>query len=155
MDAYLAKPLDSRLLSQMLAELAGGLPAVSSIEPSPAPVIEDFILDRKASLARVGGDVELLGELIDLFQSDSPGWLEDVRRAVLAGDPAKLRRAAHTLKGAAGSFGAKETCDAAFHLEEMGRTAQLAGAEVALAELDNAFTRLRAALPALRAHEST
>ena len=76
------------------------------------------------------------------------------QRAVAAGDATKLRRAAHTLKGAAATFGAEETQDAALCLEEMGRNAQLAGAEVALAALDTALTRLRAALPALRVPQS-
>jgi HPt (histidine-containing phosphotransfer) domain-containing protein len=101
-------------------------------------------------VARVGGDEELLGSLIDIFLADSPGWLEDVRGAATAGDAAKLRRAAHTLKGAAASFGAEEACAAALRLEEMGRRGQADGAEVALAELERALTRLRAALPGLR-----
>jgi PAS domain S-box-containing protein len=149
MDGYLAKPLDARLLSQTLGELADGPEPAAPPEPDGKKVI-----DREASLARVGRDEELLGTLIELFEAESLAWLEDVRRAAAAGDAVKLRRAAHTLKGAAASFGAEETCAAAQHLEEMGRRARLDGAEVALAELESALTRLRGALPGLRGARS-
>ena len=73
MDGYLAKPLDARLLSQTLAEL-------SELAPVPS-VPEKKILDRAASLVRVGGDEELLSELINTFSVRlCPDWLEDVRQ---------------------------------------------------------------------------
>jgi PAS domain S-box-containing protein len=162
MDAYLAKPIDAHLLSETLASLAENSDSASppceartsgervESPPSTGPKV----VDRAAALVHVAGDAALLGELIDLFLAESPAWLEDVRRAADAGDATRLRRAAHKLNGGAGSFGAEETCDAARRLEEMGRTGQLAGAEVALAELDTALTRLRAALPTLRGPES-
>jgi two-component system, sensor histidine kinase and response regulator len=153
MDSYLAKPIDARLLSQTLIDMDKAVLGKSGTAVTGVP--REKVVDREASLERVGGDAELLGTLIDIFMTDSLNWLENVRQAVAAADALKLRRAAHTLKGAAASFGAEETCDAARRLEEMGRLAQLTGAEVALADLDTALIRLRAALPALRADAPT
>ena len=152
MDGYLAKPIDARLLVQTLAGLTNEKEGEQpTLEPARALIPNNHIVNEEASLTRVGGDTELLGILIDIFLSDSPGWLEDVRKAAAIRDLPRLRRAAHTLKGAAASFGAEETCEAAFRLEEMGRLGQTAGAGVALAELESALERLREALPQLRA----
>ena len=155
MDAYLAKPVDFDDLSRMLAELgrAAGcvrvheseVAAANGAADADAPVVESArILDRAEALARVGGDERLLAELFRIFQADAPGWLTQGREAIQRRDAALLRRAAHTIKGAASSLGAPQTRVAAARLEELGRTDHWNGAEVALADLEQAVARLDA-----------
>jgi HPt (histidine-containing phosphotransfer) domain-containing protein len=105
--------------------------------------------DEAALQERVEGDVELLREIIKLFLADSPRLIEDVRAAVAAGDAAALKRAAHTLKGAAANFGAAPVVAAALELEMMGRTGDLSGAAPARDRLEAALCALDAALAAL------
>ena len=57
-----------------------------------------------------------------------------------------LRRAAHSLKGAADLFGGGAAVAAAFKLEEVGRGGMIQPAGSALAALDLELGRLRAAL---------
>ncbi len=57
-------------------------------------------------LATLGGDEAFLAELIGSYLADSPPLLEAMRAAAVAGDPATLRRAAHTLKSTSASMGA-------------------------------------------------
>jgi HPt (histidine-containing phosphotransfer) domain-containing protein len=57
-------------------------------------------------LESVGGDTEFLAELIDDFLADAPAQLEALREAATSGDAVGARRAAHTLKGNARTFGA-------------------------------------------------
>jgi CheY-like chemotaxis protein len=161
MDAYLAKPVDLLELSRRLADLGRGRPAgpladrefalpngtshpAATGSPETAALAGSLILDRADALARVGGDENLLAELFRIFQTDAPAWLSQGREAIQRGDAALLRRAAHTIKGAASSLGAQQTRIAAARLEELGRTTQWIGAEVALAELEQALARLEA-----------
>jgi len=65
--------------------------------------VED-ILNRDELFARVDDDLELLGELIEIFLEDYPDLLAEIEAAVIAKDAAKLRHAAHTLKGSVGNF---------------------------------------------------
>ena len=48
-----------------------------------------------------------LVELIDVFLKDSPELIEQMRGGLAAGDVEKVRRAAHSLKSNAASFGAE------------------------------------------------
>jgi HPt (histidine-containing phosphotransfer) domain-containing protein len=113
---------------------------------APAP---EAPFDGAALQERVEGDVELLREIIALFLEDSPRLIEDVRAAVAAGDAAGLKRAAHTLKGAAANFGAAPVVAVALELELMGRTGNLSGAAPARDRLEVALCALGAALAAL------
>jgi HPt (histidine-containing phosphotransfer) domain-containing protein len=56
----------------------------------------------------VGGDQEFVAELIDEFMEDAPRQLRTLREAATAGDADAARRAAHTLKSNARTFGAGE-----------------------------------------------
>jgi HPt (histidine-containing phosphotransfer) domain-containing protein len=70
--------------------------------------------------------------------------------AVARGDPATLRRSAHTLKGTVSAFGAAEVCALAQRLEDMGRDGCLQGAHEACVALAEALARLGPALSAFR-----
>jgi two-component system sensor histidine kinase/response regulator len=149
MDAYLAKPVDLRELSRLLAELSPATAAGKNKEFTPRNGQDQHqsgapILDRKEALGRVGGDEKLLGELLRLFQADAPKLLADAKEAIRRGDAKLLRRAGHTIKGAASSLGAEQTRAAAARLEDLGRAANLDGAEAACAELERAMARLEA-----------
>jgi HPt (histidine-containing phosphotransfer) domain-containing protein len=97
----------------------------------------------------VGGDAQLLGELASMFLAESPRWLADVRDAVAAGDAGKLKRSAHTIKGAVSTFGARQAFEAAGRLEVMGREGNLGEAGPACRDLEDALARLHPALVAL------
>jgi HPt (histidine-containing phosphotransfer) domain-containing protein len=109
-----------------------------------APVKAPF--DEAALRERVEGDDELLTEIVELFLEDSPRLLEEVRAAVAAGDAAELKRAAHTLKGAASNFGAAAVVAVCLELEAMSRSGDLAAAAPAGDRLTAALRELDAAL---------
>jgi two-component system sensor histidine kinase/response regulator len=105
--------------------------------------------DEATLLECVEGDTELLREVVELFLEDSPRLLDEVRTAVEAGDASVLKRAAHTLKGAASNFGAAAVVTAALELETMGRTDDLTGAGPARDRLEVALRALTDALAPL------
>ena len=107
-------------------------------------------LDEALALSRVGGDVELLREVVGLFLDDYPQSLEMIRDAVNKGDKSNLERHAHSLKGSVSTFGAQEAFEAAQELERQGRTGDLACAQDGLSRLEQALTALRPDLEVLQ-----
>jgi len=106
-------------------------------------------VDRQLSLTHVGGDVELLREIAALFIEDCPRALAELRQAVEQQDASKLENAAHALKGSVANFGAQDAVDAAFRLEQMGRSGTLSESAEALGALEHALLTVCAELAAL------
>jgi HPt (histidine-containing phosphotransfer) domain-containing protein len=105
--------------------------------------------DLTAALAEVMGDRQLLAELAGLFLGECARWMAEMGAAVAGGDAPRLQMTAHALKGAAATFAARATHEAALCLEKMGRAGDLSAAPEALAALAQEVERLRPALTAL------
>lgn len=123
-------------------------------EQTPQQVsVEDPLqqLDEALALTRVGGDADLLREVVELFLDDYPNALEHIRTAVATNDASALEHHAHSLKGSVSTFGARRAFEAALALEKQGRAKDLNGAENGLRELEGA---LEALLPELQALQS-
>ncbi|HEY6391795.1 MAG TPA: Hpt domain-containing protein [Bryobacteraceae bacterium] len=110
-------------------------------------------LDESIALTRVGGDAELLCEVIGLFLDDYPHSLEKIRAAVNAGDSSAVEQHAHSLKGSVSIFGAKEALEAAFSLEKQGRSGNLTEAPDGLKRLEQALADLKPELEAIQARK--
>jgi HPt (histidine-containing phosphotransfer) domain-containing protein len=117
MDDYLTKPLESRRLCAVVEALAECRPPAAAAD---SPLEEPLALPAQV-LARVGGDRQLLAEISRLFVDDAPMHLARIRQAIDSRDADALRRAAHTLKGAAATFEAESLVAAARALEDIGR----------------------------------
>lgn len=68
---------------------------------------------------RLGEDQSLLRELVEIFVSEYPEMLRSIEDSVQESDTAKLKAAAHKLKGSLLQFGGMEASAAAFELEKM------------------------------------
>jgi len=169
MDAYVSKPIQAReLVEAMEAVLPAPAPnsavalepvaehVVEAVaEPAPGPAESGLVvLDRKALLKFVDGDPELLQELVQVFLRERAGMMTRVETAISAGDAKKVQQAAHALKGALGTFGAREAFEAALKLEIMGRAGNLTGVEEAWTALQRAVARFEPALRELARQES-
>ena len=95
---------------------------------------------------RLGDDLELVTELIELFLESAPKLLGDVQRAVERRDSKAVERAAHRLRSSAGNFGRSEAVKAALRLEVLGRKGELADIDSAFQTLHDEFGRLGKAL---------
>jgi HPt (histidine-containing phosphotransfer) domain-containing protein len=97
-------------------------------------------------LDSVGGDSEFLAELVGDFLADAPVQLETLRGRAASGDAAGARRAAHTLKGNARTFGAArlaslcEASEAAAAADDLDT--MLAGVD----DIDQEWARVQAAV---------
>ncbi|MFO0761151.1 MAG: response regulator [Byssovorax sp.] len=157
-DGYVRKPIH---VHELLEAIDALVPISTRSElPPPAPPddgAEDSgplsvkhpsvdAFDKAAALDRVGGDEELLKDLIGVFLGEVHKWLDDIRAAIVSSDAPRLKRAAHTLKGAVDNCGASRAYDLALRLERLGGEGRIAGAEDIFAELEAAIEQL---LPAL------
>lgn len=107
------------------------------------------VMDLQIALCRVGGDVDLLKEIAEIFLDDYPKTLSVLETAVAGGDLETLERSAHGLKGAVANFGAQDAFEAAQKLESLGHAKQLNGVSEALTSLVSSLSTLRVELKAL------
>ncbi|HRE98979.1 MAG TPA: Hpt domain-containing protein [Pirellulaceae bacterium] len=94
---------------------------------------DEPLWDREATLARLGGDAELLAEMIGFYREDSPQLIERCDRAFAAGDLPAAARAAHAIRGLAATFDGRQVMQAATDLEERCRAGDVNGAAAGLA----------------------
>ncbi|MEO8258989.1 MAG: response regulator [Acidobacteriota bacterium] len=124
MDGYLSKPIDPAALFAAVERGAdSGVP--------PAAVVLPPTFDEAALRIRVGGDEELMIDVIQVFLEDLPLRLAAIREAVTNRDAAGLAAAAHQLKGAAANLSAGGLLAAASVLERIGAEERLDAAEAA------------------------
>jgi PAS domain S-box-containing protein len=134
---FLSKPVSREALLTVVAPRRGD--ASGSWRPS----------DRQAFMDGLGGDVALARKLVDLFLSSAPALVAAVRESLERQESEALKRAAHALKGAMGSFPAVAAQDAAARMELAGLDGDLEAARGLLPTLEREIDRLVARLPAL------
>jgi CheY-like chemotaxis protein len=116
MDSYITKPFDpiqlfgilQRLIQtskvrglKLAAEASGFEPIESAEEPAA-------VLQAEAAIRRLGGNVKLYREILQLFLANHAGAVQEIGEALRSGQREKAVRAAHTLKGVASQIGADE-----------------------------------------------
>jgi signal transduction histidine kinase/ActR/RegA family two-component response regulator/HPt (histidine-containing phosphotransfer) domain-containing protein len=143
MDDYISKPICAEELYGVIGRLVALSRPVRG-GPPDAPAV-----DWDAALAHAGGDRGLLRELAADFLGSAPGWLAAVRQALERRDAAGVAAAAHPLKGALGTFAARDACAAALDLETMGRGGSLPDGPEALDRLERELARVTSDLAAL------
>jgi histidine phosphotransfer protein HptB len=92
---------------------------------------------------------EFISELIDTFLEDTPDLIAQMRKALVKKDAESFRRAAHSIKSNAATFGASQLAALARELESMGRENNL---EIGnrLEVLEEAFQKAKSQLIELR-----
>ena len=143
MDGYLSKPVHAPDLVEVLIHHTGhGDPAA----PPPAePTITGPVFERDQVLFNLGGDGELLDQLIGMYIEDEPRLLADIDAAVAGNDPDALLNASHALKGAVANFCAARAQACAQQLERIGRDKRMADAPAALDTLHRELAALQEA----------
>jgi two-component system sensor histidine kinase/response regulator len=121
-----------------------------NVENQPAVEEQFHQLDEALALSRVGGDSDLLREIVELFLADYPCTLDKIRSAVSARDATAIEQHAHSLKGSVSTFGADNAFNAALELERQGRTGDLADVEAGLSQLEGALGALRPELESIQ-----
>jgi two-component system sensor histidine kinase/response regulator len=106
------------------------------------------VFDMTEALENVGGDMDLLKEIIEIFLDDFPNQMKQIREGILAGDAKAVEHAAHSLKGSVANFAAKRAYDKAYCLEVLGREGNLGEANEAFGDLEKEIKEMKDALDA-------
>jgi signal transduction histidine kinase/CheY-like chemotaxis protein/HPt (histidine-containing phosphotransfer) domain-containing protein len=158
MDAYLTKPIQADELYRAIDRALG----VARAPEAPRRPLALGSGPIEASIERLiqeqfGGDPDLFVQVAQLFLSDCPRILGELKAAVERGDIAQTAFAAHALKGSIGSFGDTPALHTARELERRGKAAERErldeGLESLTRELDGLVARLKdvlAGLPSLQ-----
>lgn len=132
-DAALSKPVGAQRLFEVVEGLS---PPACEFEAETEADHERSLVDFRGALGRLGGNEQLLDELVEFFLEDCPELLAEARAAIDRQDARSLERTAHSIRGLAANFGAQSTVQAAALLEELGRNADLAAADLACQTLE-------------------
>lgn len=102
--------------------------------------------DRQQVTDRLTGDREMIRDVIRRSLATCPQQVCAIARAIDAGDPQRVRTAAHTLKKSAARLPATFVVDAAWALESLARRGDLVHAELVWLRLTIEHARLMDAL---------
>ena len=106
-------------------------------------------IDVESALKRTGGNRKRYEALLRRFAQQQAGTVDEIRNSLSMGDAATAERAAHSLKGAAGTLGAMSLSEAASRAEAAIKTGQGIDTELTAlsADLGGAVQAIRTALP--------
>ena len=113
------------------------------------PYIDPTAIENLRTISPDDGG-EFLRELIDIFLADTPKRIAEIEQALAAGNTEKLTRAAHSIKGSSGNFGAMQLTTLARDLEEQGKAGDIAAVRVSLPALQAEFARVQPVLEQLK-----
>jgi HPt (histidine-containing phosphotransfer) domain-containing protein len=153
MNDYITKPIRPDVLAAAIARTpqrgaprpggshGGDEPADGS---SPGAAVDRTVVDRLAE--GMGGDTAFVVELIEQFLADAPGLVEAAQGGLANGQAEEVRRAAHTLKSNAATFGAVELETLSRRVEQTAKEGTLDDAGVQVDEMASELERVRTAL---------
>jgi HPt (histidine-containing phosphotransfer) domain-containing protein len=126
-----------------------GLLLVNSGAPmSTVPIINPDAIQALRELSP-DGDGAFLQELIAIYLTDTPKQLALLEEALARQDAIVVTRAAHTIKGSSGNFGADDFATLARQIETEGKANNLAAAAALVPEFKRRFDQVAAALKEL------
>jgi PAS domain S-box-containing protein len=161
MDDYLTKPIQITALREAL-ERAGRwvkkrpLPLENPVEVAPppkdvesegevAPTLDPAVLSELRQF-QGEGESDIVQDLAEAFQVETPPLLEALRQAVAEEQPEQLKRAAHNLKGSSQNLGARSMAALSAELELLGRHETVEGATALVTRLEQEYQRVCQAL---------
>ncbi|NNJ10817.1 response regulator [Chloroflexales bacterium ZM16-3] len=160
MNDFIAKPVEQQILARALARCQGAdspqeqasvaaeeQPQTVAARPAP-PSLDRAVLQELSSTLGDQGD-SLLASLIRTFIEGANSLQASAREALGRGDSPTLRRAMHTLKSNASTFGAQPLAALCRELEQRSAAGDLEDVGAALDAVATEFARVREALEAL------
>jgi PAS domain S-box-containing protein len=142
MDDFLTKPIRLEELSAALA----GVPRRSD---------GGLVTSALERLAETLGDDAALDGLVDTFLAEAPKLLATLRDAADRGDADELRRAAHTLKSNAATFGGEALADDCRMLEGVAATGTFEGVSDLVSSIEYGCERLEELLRSAKIRRSS
>jgi len=144
MDDYLAKPVRPELLMGALTRAVEALHGTEAARVA-VPAVDRQQVDALRALGE-GDGLELVRELVRVYLEDLPLRVQILREAAAGHAWEEARRAAHSIKGASGNFGARPMVELARKAEQAAGKASAAELESLALEIETESARVAAAL---------
>jgi len=96
-----------------------------------------LVFDKEELVERLGGRVDMLPRLLEMFRNNTAGNIEALRQAIVSGDDEQVRIQAHSIKGAAANISANRMKETAFALEMLVHDGQRDGRRELVARLES------------------
>lgn len=109
------------------------------------------VIDQKTfeELKQMSGD-DFINELIDTFLEDAPKMISEIKSSHASNNAETFRRAAHSMKSNAATFGASQLAALAKELEMLGKENKLSETGDRLKALEDAYESVRDELKGLK-----
>ena len=143
MDDYISKPVKPKSL---LEAVENQLYKKSFKEERVSLVLEETeskVFDREEFLERLQGDEKLLSELLDIFFSQTPSIIEDIKNSLSNKDMVSLVKQGHKFKGMSGNISAKRLFEKARAFEMAARQDKKDCLEKLFYEMEIEFNMLK------------
>jgi HPt (histidine-containing phosphotransfer) domain-containing protein len=120
MDGYLSKPIDTEALWRELETIGSNVstPAAPTADARKDPAMSGLSFDLNKSLSLMNDDKEMFEEVVKIYLEDSRIYLENLGKAINAGDAEQIRYLAHTIKGMLSVFAVPEIASIAERIEK-------------------------------------
>jgi hypothetical protein len=128
MNDYLTKPIEATKVFAMLEKWIPCSSAPGNKTESDAAAdscSNDVIFDRAEFISRSLGDIEISRYVAAIFLENAPDYISAIRNALAAEDADALHRAAHKLKGAAGTMALPLLTDTAELLDAFAESGEM------------------------------
>jgi CheY-like chemotaxis protein len=145
---FVSKPYRPEMLDSVLRGLSKAVPVPQVALPADARDSATFQPDEVWE--RFGGDLELIGEILELIDRDLPEHVARLRRAVEDADWGVAARLAHTIKGTVGEVAAVHLPGLSVSIEQAALAPDREAAVALVPLVETAATDLLIALRAWR-----
>jgi PAS domain S-box-containing protein len=153
MNDYVSKPIEPQKLSEVLqswlpASDCEESPAVKLARPAARKPIENLIevFDKPALLQRLMGDEELAHTILEMFLTETPIQIRELKTGLKIGDKSGIELRSHTIKGSSANIGGEALRAAALAVEKCIKVDDLEGARRGLPEIESQYERLKEVL---------
>jgi two-component system, sensor histidine kinase and response regulator len=152
MDGYLAKPIDVAQLDELLSDHLRRKEAREENREIPG-ASSRAQFDLRQTLRNLGGDQELLTEVVAMFLQTAPEQLAEMHQAQAEQNAGRLQAAAHALKGTLGYFSHENLRERVEQLEGEAERGEFIKSAVTLAWCETELTELLNQVRKIDIHE--
>lgn len=147
-DAYLPESFRPVEFVEAVTSLADSISRKS--EPASQIASKLPVFETERFYEHVARDKDLMKEIIDLFLSETPAQMIELREAIAGGDFKMVERIAHTIKGSLATLHAQQARSRAQQLESGGKNGDLEQCHESLSGLESDLEALEPQLLSLR-----
>ena len=144
MDGYISKPVQVSELMSCIKDIVTNKMQKPAVEKKR--LVGNSLIDTEDLMARIDGDMELLCELVELFNEDSENLINELHKSITNNDIQRIERYAHTIKSSVGNFSKGKAFEEARKLEFMARENKLENVMEAFTTLKKEIDKVKTAL---------